>query len=49
MRKHTKSVTGKALTALANLEGGYVEMNEERKIAGIYIRVSTDDQARERI
>ncbi len=24
-------------------------MNEERKIAGIYIRVSTEDQARERI
>ena len=32
-----------------NLEGGYVKMNEERKIAGIYIRVSTEDQARERI
>ena len=47
MRKHTKSVTGKALTALANLEGGYVVMNEERKVAGIYIRVSTEDQARE--
>ena len=47
LRKHTKSVTGKALTALANLEGGYVEMNEERKVAGIYIRVSTEDQARE--
>ena len=47
MRKHTKSVTGKALTALANLEGGYVKMNEERKVAGIYIRVSTEDQVRE--
>ena len=46
MRKHTKSVTGKALTALAHLEGGYVVMNEERKVAGIYIRVSTEDQAR---
>lgn len=31
------------------LEGGYVVMNEERKVAGIYIRVSTEDQARERI
>ena len=27
----------------------FVEMNEERKVAGIYIRVSTEDQARERI
>lgn len=26
-----------------------VKMNEERKKAGIYIRVSTEDQARERI
>lgn len=34
---------------LYNLEGGYVKMNEERKVAGIYIRVSTEDQARERI
>ena len=25
------------------------KMNEERKIAGIYIRVSTEDQVRERI
>ena len=32
-----------------NLEGGYVKMNEESKVAGIYIRVSTEDQARERI
>ena len=38
-----------------NLEGGYGKMNEERKseidkkIAGIYIRVSTEEQARERI
>ena len=30
-----------------NLEGGYVKMNEERKVAGIYIRVSTEDQVRE--
>ena len=29
------------------LRGGYVKMNEERKVAGIYIRVSTEDQARE--
>ena len=28
-------------------EGGNVVMNEERKAAGIYIRVSTEDQARE--
>lgn len=34
---------------LYNLEGGYVKINEERKVAGIYIRVSTEDQARERI
>ena len=27
--------------------GGNVVMNEERKVAGIYIRVSTEDQARE--
>lgn len=27
-------------------EGGNVVMNEERKVAGIYIRVSTEDQAR---
>ena len=32
-----------------NLEGGYGKMNEERKVAGIYIRVSTEEQARERI
>ena len=35
--------------SIHNLEGGNVKMNEERKIAGIYIRVSTEDQARERI
>ena len=29
------------------MEGGYVKMNEERKVAGIYIRVSTEDQVRE--
>ena len=28
-------------------KGGNVVMNEERKVAGIYIRVSTEDQARE--
>ena len=28
-------------------EGGNVVMNEERKVAGIYIRVSTEDQVRE--
>ena len=28
-------------------EGGNVVMNEERNVAGIYIRVSTEDQARE--
>ena len=33
--------------SIHNLEGGYVKMNEERKVAGIYIRVSTEDQARE--
>jgi hypothetical protein len=32
-----------------NLEGGYLIMNDEKKVAGIYIRVSTEDQARERI
>lgn len=31
------------------LEGGFIIMNDEKKVAGIYIRVSTDDQARERI
>ena len=31
------------------LEGGYLIMNDEKKVAGIYIRVSTEDQARERI
>ena len=39
------------------MEGGYLEMNEERNavtneeknVAGIYIRVSTEDQVRERI
>ena len=30
-------------------EGGNVVMNEERKVAGIYIRVSTEDQAREKL
>ena len=35
--------------SIHNLEGGYLLMNEERKVAGIYIRVSTEDQARERI
>lgn len=29
------------------LKGGFKNMNEERKVAGIYIRVSTEDQARE--
>ena len=28
-------------------EGGNVVINEERKVAGIYIRVSTEDQVRE--
>ena len=28
-------------------EGGNVAMNEERNVAGIYIRVSTEDQVRE--
>ncbi len=27
--------------------GNFVIMNEERKVAGIYIRVSTEDQAKE--
>ncbi len=31
------------------LEGGFIIMNDEKKVAGIYIRVSTEDQARERI
>ena len=31
------------------LEGGYLIMNDEKKVAGIYIRVSTEDQASERI
>ena len=36
--------------SIHNLEGGvFIKMNEERKVAGIYIRVSTEDQARERI
>ncbi len=30
-----------------NLEVGYVKMNKESKVAGIYIRVSTEDQVRE--
>ena len=29
------------------MEGGYVKIDEERKVAEIYIRVSTEDQARE--
>ena len=29
------------------LEGGYLIMNDEKKVAGIYIRVSTEDQVRE--
>lgn len=29
------------------MEGGYVKIDEERKVAGIYIRVSTEDQVRE--
>ena len=29
------------------LKGGFKNMNEERKTAGIYIRVSTENQARE--
>lgn len=29
------------------VKGGFKIMNEERKVAGIYIRVSTEDQARE--
>ena len=29
------------------LKGRFKNMNEERKVAGIYIRVSTEDQARE--
>ena len=28
------------------LEGGFKIMNDEKKVAGIYIRVSTEDQAR---
>ena len=36
----------------SKLEGGYLLMNEarnvEKNVAGIYIRVSTEDQARER-
>ena len=38
---------------IQKLEGGYLLMNEarnvEKNVAGIYIRVSTEDQARERI
>ena len=30
-------------------KGGHFVMNEARKVAGIYIRVSTEEQARERI
>ena len=37
----------------SKLEGGYLLMNEarnvEKNVAGIYIRVSTEDQARERL
>ena len=29
------------------MKGGFKNMDEERKVAGIYIRVSTEDQARE--
>ena len=36
--------------SIHNLEGGvFIKMNGETKKAGIYIRVSTEDQARERI
>lgn len=31
------------------VKGEFYKMNEEKKIAGIYIRVSTEDQVRERI
>ena len=31
------------------VKGEIYKMNNERKIAGIYIRVSTEDQVRERI
>lgn len=33
----------------SNLEGGYLIMNDEKKVAKIYIRVSTEDQVRKRI
>ena len=37
----------------SKLEGGYFVMNEarnvEKNVAGIYIRVSTEDQARKRL
>ena len=29
------------------MRGGYIEINEERKVTEIYIRVSTEEQARE--
>ena len=32
-----------------NIERRDLKMSEEKKIAGIYIRVSTEDQVRERI
>ncbi len=33
----------------SKVKGEIDKMNNERKIAGIYIRVSTEDQVRERI
>ena len=33
----------------SKVKGEIYKMNEEKKIAGIYIRVSTEDQVRERI
>ena len=39
----------KCLSILPEKEGDNVVMDEERKVAGIYIRVSTEDQARERL
>lgn len=36
-----------AFLFIENWRGGYVKMKEERKVAGIYVRVSTEDQAKD--
>ena len=45
----TKAIRQSFIVSFYSLKkkGGNFVMNEERKVAGIYIRVSTEDQARE--